>query len=430
MRERRGDKAGRIHLRDTVGARTGERSVAFEEGHARVADWEERNIHGLLSDGTPVSVVGAQGGMKRASMMSLDYRQEFTSMRHIILNEHIDDRTPFYSCRFRVTGPIWLEAEDEVAMTSDGGRLVVIRDGSECWFEFTPPEPLTIKDFGRWVLSPIATLASIITSNPADDIDLYARLRAESPWRQVHRPDESELPRARRELLSTSHLSSERFVRWIDFRKRSGALDAAAIDDFQGVSIQTEVLTLAAVAEGLHRRIFDGRKRVPAISTEDLAETRRAARGAALACLRDLDRSDRNPFTADDLAEFKRAMNDSFAFMNELTFRTRMAEIASTAKAAIPDIVTAFADWPKAVKDARNILAHQRALPYSESIDQFYDLLIALTYSIAWVLRTVLLVEAGIDAPTLQAAYRQWSQYTHHLANTRSLLAGSRYAAS
>jgi hypothetical protein len=250
MRERRGDKAGRIHLRDTVGARTGERSVAFEEGHARVADWEERNIHGLLSDGTPVSVVGAQGGMKRASMMSLDYRQEFTSMRHIILNEHIDDRTPFYSCRFRVTGPIWLEAEDEVAMTSDGGRLVVIRDGSECWFEFTPPEPLTIKDFGRWVLSPIATLASIITSNPADDIDLYARLRAESPWRQVHRPDESELPRARRELLSTSHLSSERFVRWIDFRKRSGALDAAAIDDFQGVSIQTEVLTLAAVAEG------------------------------------------------------------------------------------------------------------------------------------------------------------------------------------
>jgi len=368
--------------------------------------------------------------MKRASMMSLDYRQGFTTMRHIILNEHIDDRTPFYSCRFRVTGPIWLEAEDEVAMTSDGGRLVVIRDGSECWFEFTPPEPLTIKDFGRWVLSPIATLASIITSNPADGIDLYARLRAESPWRQVHRPDESELPRARRELLSTSHLSSERFVRWIDLRKRSGALDAAAIDDFQGVSIQTEVLTLAAVAEGLHRRIFDGRKCVPAISTEDLAETRRAARGAALACLRDLDRSDRNPFTADDLAEFKRAMNDSFAFMNELTFRTRMAEIASTAKAAIPDIVTAFADWPKAVKDARNILAHQRALPYSESIDQFYDLLIALTYSIAWVLRTVLLVEAGIDAPTLQAAYRQWSQYTHHLANTRSLLAGSRYAAS
>lgn len=362
-------------------------------------------------------------------MMSLDYRQVFATLRHVILNEYIDDRTPFYGCRFRVTVPIWLEAEDEVAMTSDGGRLVVMRDASGCWFEFTPPEPLTIKDFGRWVLSPIATLASIFTSNPADDRDLYDRLGAESPWRRVHRPNESEFPRARRELLSTSHLSSERFARWIDFRKRSGALDAAAIDSFRGVSIQTEVLTLAAVAEGLHRRIFDGRKRVPTISPEDLAEARRAARGAALACLCDLDRSDRNPLTADDLAEFKRTMNDSFAFMNELTFRTRMAEIVSTAEAAVPDIVSAFADWPKALKDARNILAHQRALPYSESIDQFYDLLIALSYSIAWVLRTVLLVEAGIDAPTLQAAYRQWSQYTHRLANTRSLLAGSRHAA-
>ena len=34
---------------------------------ARVADWEPRNIQGQLDDGTLVSVVGAQGRMKRSS---------------------------------------------------------------------------------------------------------------------------------------------------------------------------------------------------------------------------------------------------------------------------------------------------------------------------------------------------------------------------
>jgi hypothetical protein len=64
--------------------------------------------------------------------------------------------------------------------------------------------------------------------------------------------------------------------------------------------------------------------------------------------------------------------------------------------------------------------------PHSETIDQFYDLLIALSYSIPWVLRTVLLLEAGLDVATLQEAYRDPSAYNHHITNTRNLLAGNR----
>jgi hypothetical protein len=135
---------------------------------ARVADWEPRNIHGELDDGTLVSVVGAQGRMKRSSsILRLEYRQEFPTLRHVILDEHVDDRTTYYSCRFRVTGPLWWDSQDEEASTSDGGRLVVTDNSEGRWFEFTPPQPLTVEDFGRRVLSPIRTLASIVTSNPA-----------------------------------------------------------------------------------------------------------------------------------------------------------------------------------------------------------------------------------------------------------------------
>ena len=68
-------------------------------------------------------------------------------------------------------------------------------------------------------------------------------------------------------------------------------------------------------------------------------------------------------------------------------------------------------------------------LPPSVTPEQFIDLLVALGYSIAWVLRTNLLNEAGFDPQTLQDAYRDSSSYGHHLANTRSLLNGGPYAA-
>jgi hypothetical protein len=74
--------------------------------------------------------------------------------------------------------------------------------------------------------------------------------------------------------------------------------------------------------------------------------------------------------------------------------------------------------------ETRNILARQGTQSDADSIDQFYDILIALSYSIAWLLRTVLLVEAGFDAATLQEAYRCSSAYNHHIT-TREICAAA-----
>jgi hypothetical protein len=404
------------------------RLAARADPDDRVKDWEPRNIHGVLDDGTPVSIVGAQGHMQHPlSITNLEYRQAFRTLRHAIVNQHIDDRTTFHSCRFRLTGPIWYQTSQSEASTADGGRLLVTHEGDFCLFEFVPTKPMTIKGFDQRVLSPAATLASIVTANASGTNDFYVRLESNSRWREVHRKDES-VPRGTHELLGSTHLTAERFARWIDFRIRSGALDAAAVDGTHG-AIETEVLTLSAVAEGLHRALFGERKRVPALSKDDLRHARRAARRAALMRLRDLGRGERAPLADTDLAEFTRAMNDAFAFLNDVTFRTRMADLADIAQAAVPNIVSDFADWPKAVKDARNILAHQGTQPPGETLDQFHDLLIALGYSISWVLRTVLLNTAGFDSPTLVRAYEEFSRYNQHLANARNLLAGGPYAA-
>lgn len=399
------------------------------DSDALVADWEPRNIHGELDDGTCVSVVGAQGGRKlNTNFVDRQFRQEFRTMRHVIVGELVDNQQTFESCKFHVVGPRWWTSESEHATTTDGGRLTTSADGDGRWLEFTPGQPLTVRDFDRRVLSPARTLASLVTDIPAGATDLHVRLATQSPWRKVYRAEQV-VPSKTSELLDSAHLSADRFAQWIDFRRRSDALDAAAIDDHRGAAIQTTVLTLAAVAEGLHRRLFDEKKRIPALSKSDLVHARRAARTAALARVTDVDRSGRAPLSTSDIAEFKQAMNDSFGFINDQTFRTRMSDLVNVAEGAIPNIVAAFADWPRAVHGVRNTLAHQGTQRHDETIDEFYDLVIALSYSLAWVLRTVLLIEAGFDSETLQRAYSESSRYTHHIANTRTLLANTRYAA-
>jgi hypothetical protein len=113
----------------------------------------------------------------------------------------------------------------------------------------------------------------------------------------------------------------------IHVRKRTSGKDVAAIAVLGGVAIGARVLTLAAIAEGLHRRLFDEKKRVPVLKPSDVTQTRRAARQAALDRVREIDRSGRRPLPDADVAEFKQALNDAFSFVNAQTFRSKMADL-------------------------------------------------------------------------------------------------------
>jgi hypothetical protein len=85
-----------------------------------------------------------------------------------------------------------------------------------------------------------------------------------------------------------------------------------------------------------------------------------------------------------------------------------MTDLIEDAQGSIPNIAVNFSDWPAAVTYARHILAHEGAETSSGSADQFLDLLIALSYSIAWVLRTVLLKQAGIRPPHPSGGVRRF----------------------
>ncbi|WP_079261814.1 HEPN domain-containing protein [Mycobacteroides abscessus] len=394
-----------------------------------VADFEPRDIHGVLEDGTAVSIVGAQGGKKHAgSFYDWKYRQQFRSTRHVLVGEHVEgDRQTYQDCRFQIAGANWWGTTGGQAQAQCGGTLILETDGDQLTFHYTPAEPQTIRELDWQALSPVASLVSLATHNPTGAIQLRVRRTEKSPWMAVHRRESAPTARSH-ELLPARLISPQQYAAWIDFQRITDGLDTAAIDRLPGVAIQTEVLALAAIAEGLHQRIYDADSRIPALSRSDMQQARRAARKAALEKVRQIDRTGREPLSPADLTEFGQAMNDSFSFINKPTYRSRMADFVAEAQSIIPGIVGAFNDWPAAVKDIRNILAHQGTELHSETLDQFHDVLIALSYSIPWVLRTVLLARAGFDPATLREAYELSSQYNLHLANTRNLLIGGPYA--
>jgi hypothetical protein len=393
-----------------------------------VADFAPRTIYGELVDGRQISIIGAQGGRKSGPMMRYD--QQFRTIRRVLIDSHVDGAQPYSSCRFKLIGPAWWSSRDGFAETATGGRLVSTAEADDRWFEYTPAQPMSVRDFDRWVIGPVEALAGLVTGTPAYAIDVHVRRTDDEPWQKIHRADQRDVSDSGSELLDAGHLTAERFARWIDFRSDSDGLDAAVIDNLDNVAIQTKVLAFAAVAEGLHQRLYPKRKRVPALSHADLKKARDAAREAALEAAREADRTGRDELTNEDLAEFKEAMNQAFGFVNEMTYRTRLADLVNTARDAIPGIVSPFADWPKSVQIARNTLAHRGNDSYDKDIDQFYDLLIALGYSIPWVLRTTLLLKAGLDSEALREAYKRSSAYNNHITNCRNLLAGGPHGGS
>jgi hypothetical protein len=238
------------------------------------------------------------------------------------MDEHVAGVDQAYAAiRFRVEGPHRWGSTEADAVTEDGSQLRIYVEDGVRWFEFVPITPLTMRELVTRVINPITTLTSPATRNLAVDIDREVRVGDSGPWRKVCR-ERHVVEKRNRPLFEAFSLTAEQFASWIDVRVQTDALDAAAIERLDGVAIQTQVLALAAIAEGPHRRLFDEKNRVSSLRAAEIQLVRRAARGAALGQFHSLDRTGAEPLTDEERADFVQAFNDAFGFINEQTFRS------------------------------------------------------------------------------------------------------------
>lgn len=381
-----------------------------------VADFAPRTIHGEINDHEPVTLLDAHGGHEM--FLNWGFGQEFVA-RFLLIGSHVSGPAQEYkSIRFRFDDWHWWRhfagTAEPVLTTSGTLRCYELRDAA--WFEFTANTPRTLQEFDTAVQFPVQTIARLALDERVEVTETELRETPESAWLPVISARSSrpiEIKRSTDRLLPRQVLTLERFARWIDVSARLDGLAAPIADPMEGVAVQASTLTYVAIAEGLHRRLYTKTKRFPGITNSQFKAIRSTAASAgllefeAVGCV--------------DMEEAKHALDQALGFLNDVTYRNRLAELIMDARRAVPEIVGSFSDWEQLVKTVRNNLAHQPVSrePMSE---KELDEMIAVNYSVPWVLRIVLLQQAGIDDELIGARVNDNIEFQYYLANTRAIL--------
>ncbi|WP_301851070.1 HEPN domain-containing protein [Rhodococcus pyridinivorans] len=381
-----------------------------------VADFQPVTVHGVLDDGTEVTVVDAQADH------DVLLRQWFRAPV-VVMGAHLGGQEQCYAAvRFCLDDPRWWTHLIEPARGSGCGEVGSLRvyadDDGQVWFEHRAHGPLTRREYARLVVDPVLTLAKLATQSRLQVTALEFRVADErnvedTRWlpvigRIIDSGTAGSYPDA---VVPTRELTLEVFSTWIDVSRGLDGLASAVADPIDG-AIQAQALTMCAIAEGLHRRLYPVTSRFPGLSGNARDRVRRAARTAGAEML------EQKGF---DREESEKVLNEALSHFDELSYRRRLEQLQESAECAVPEIVADFSDWPAQVCSARNQLAHQ-AYTSDAMSDGLLLLLIAVDYSLSWVLRTVLLRRAGIPDEVVLRCYENDARYGLYRANVRSCL--------
>ncbi|MBT0568612.1 HEPN domain-containing protein [Williamsia sp. CHRR-6] len=193
-------------------------------------------------------------------------------------------------------------------------------------------------------------------------------------------------------LLYRSVLGDEFLPRWLELAQRvtpvPQILAAAWSDEF--TTIDTEALTLATVAEMLHRRLYPAATR---FSDGQIAQATEALRESQV-----------DDAVKDSLIE---ALQGWWA---EESYPQRLKQLAEPVAAAVPSAVGKIGRWKEAVRAQRVAAAHGLGEDDAGAAPDILEVY-ALTQSLRWVLTFRLLLEAGVTPDQLATAAEQSERY-------------------
>ncbi|KOS56685.1 HEPN domain-containing protein [Rhodococcus rhodochrous] len=381
-----------------------------------VADFQPVTVHGVLDDGTEVTVMDAQAHND-------GFLQQWFRAPVVVMGAHLDGQEQHYAAvRFCLDEPRWwahlIQPGQEAGCDEIGSLRVYVDDDARVWFEHRAHSPMTRREYDRLVVDPMLTLAKLATQSRVHVTALEFRVAddrnvEDTPWlpvigTSIDSGTADSYPDA---VIPTQELTLEVLSNWIDVSGDLDGLASAVADPVRG-AIQAQALTMCAIAEGLHRRLYPATSRFPGLSGKARKDVRRVARTVGVEIL------EQKGF---DREESEKALNEALSHFDELPYRRRLEQLQGSAECAVPEIVADFSDWPGQVCSARNQLAHQ-AYTSDASSDGLLLLLIAVDYSLSWVLRTVLLRRAGIPDEVVLRCYENDARYGLYRANVRSYL--------
>jgi len=265
---------------------------------------------------------------------------------------------------------------------------------------------MTLEELDRRFVTPLASLLSLAAGTDCPPVAVEVTTGSEEPWLTVHYSG-LEAPAVEPrpwylQLLPLHLLGLERLATWLDAVERLGPLPpvVARSTARSGGTLETQLLELTTVTEGLHRRLFPGSRR---LSEEQEA----AARAAVSTAIPNLDE------------EVRTTVTGALRHIEEPSFPQRLIELAGCVEHAVPGVTGRTNRWKRCVTDVRNEFAHRsRGFLQVARIDE----LVAVRESLRWLLTGVLLLQTGIGATELAVRFKDHQPYVLFLLQARDRL--------
>ena len=384
--------------------------VFMSSAAATVKAFQPITLQGQLDSGHAVTLVNAYNHGRDGNYFgSPHYKADYavSGDRHVSGVDQL-----FSAVRFRFGDPYWLghlRENKASAVDSDGSALSVEISDDGNWLVYTAAAPATLRQLKTRVVSGCLALAELALDQDFAARDTHVRVNDSDPWLTVHGPEFSTPPNEfdADTLLRREELTVERFAKWILFNDRLDGLASVVARPIKA-PLQTQVLVVTPLVEGLHRRMpktFEQSKFArasPSVLKRIKEASRRAARVTAT------NRRNLNP------QQVHVAVMDSVSHFDDVDYMQRATDLVTTVCAVIPEIAESVADLPEHLTKAHHEMAHQ--LPLNEESEplEVRNLRWLVVANITpWLLRGLLLLEAGIDPSVLHNRYLAYGRFLY-----------------
>lgn len=380
-------------------------SVLAEDG----PDSESLAVHGKLDDGALVTLVDAFTVERKLTLFAPDAGQNRQSLtaRSALLGGHMATGSEVYTqIRLQLRHldawalPGFTVGSQQVSLAG-GGRLDLEQAsngdgiGGVLWLRIVDLAPMTAADLDRRFVTPLATLLTLATDTDCPPVAVELAPGPDQPWLRVHhsglRAAADEAFPTHKQLLPLAALGLERVGTWLGAVEQLGPLPpvVAAASVGPGRTLETQLLELATVAEGLHQRRFPDSRRLSPEQAE-------AAREAATNAVAEFDEKVRT------------AIENALKHLEDPSFRQSLKELAACVASAMPGVTGRTNHWKQRVTDARNDFAHRSYDPLEPPrINQ----LLAVLHSLRWLLTGLLLLRTGLPSDELAAHVEDHQPY-------------------
>jgi hypothetical protein len=288
---------------------------------------------------------------------------------------------------------------------SSWGSLVESRIARSVWLQAESFGALTLRQIDRDFVSPIASYLSFALGAYSPLTAVH--VKAGDKWLEVRHggmtpgsPDRVQLGDV---LLPLGVAGLDTLSGYLDVYEKAGPaapVIANLLRHGSNPNIETQVLELTTVAEGIHRRLFPEDVRM---SEEEAVRLH----GLVAAAITDEDK------------RHQQIVNGSISHLEEASYSQRLKRLVAEVADAMPGACGKANRWVSTVYEARNSFAHRKeGFLDNELIDEFYS----VSQSLRWVLMGVLLLQSGVSAATLAARLRRNQQYDLFLKSMRSSL--------